>query len=110
MGDSNEQIYEEYDSEIKRLLNPINNEDEPQKKDESLFLNKYLALFFMVCAVFGQNFIIDNPAALQDSMTEALHITNSQFSSFYGYYGWSNIVLVLCYLKFFFKRICSHSL
>jgi hypothetical protein len=89
--DINERLRDEYDSEIDKLLNPINN-DEKEEKEKSIFLNQYLALFFMCSSVFGQNFIIDNPAALQDYMTESLQITNSQFSSFYAYYGWSNIV------------------
>ena len=91
--DANETLQDEYDIEIAKLLKPINSDEKEERvKEESIFLNKYLALFFMCSSVFGQNFIIDNPAALQDYMTESLKITNSEFSSFYAYYGWSNIV------------------
>ena len=93
--DQNENTYKEYDSEIRKILGPINQENEETEQNDdkkSIFANKYLALFFMCSSVFGQNFIIDNPAALQDYLEDALKITNSQFASFYAFYGWSNIV------------------
>ena len=94
--ENEESVPEEANNETTKLIRPINddkNEEEKQNDDEkSLFSNKYLALFFMCSSVFGQNFIIDNPAALQDYLEDALKITNSQFSSLYAYYFWSNVV------------------
>jgi hypothetical protein len=49
------------EDETRKLIN-INTADD--EKDESIFLNKYFALGLMVCSVFGQNFVIDNPAGM----------------------------------------------
>lgn len=40
----------------------INNKENDENKGESIFLNKYFALFLMVCSTLGQNFVYDNPA------------------------------------------------
>jgi len=61
-------------------------------KNDSIFLNRWFALALMGLSLLGQNFVVDNPAALQDVITEQLHITNAQFSSFYSLYNWPNVV------------------
>lgn len=38
-----------------------------EKKKESIFLNEFFALFLMICATFGQNFVIDNQAGRKQS-------------------------------------------
>jgi dipeptide/tripeptide permease len=38
---------------------------------------------------------VDNPAALQDTLIEVLHITDTQFSSFYSFYNWPNSILCI---------------
>jgi hypothetical protein len=78
------------------------NEDLVERSDEesrlipdkniSIFLNRWFALALMGFSLLGQNFVVDNPAALQDVITEQLHITNAQFSSFYSLYNWPNVV------------------
>ncbi|PAA85696.1 hypothetical protein BOX15_Mlig018958g3 [Macrostomum lignano] len=56
-------------------------------------LHRYLALSFMCFLSFGSYFCYDNPSALQDVMTEDLSLTTAQYSSFYAWYSWPNVVL-----------------
>ena len=60
------------------------------EETESIFLNKYFALALMGFSLIGQNFLVDNPAALEDVMLQTLHISTAQFSSFYSFYNWPN--------------------
>ena len=76
--------------EESRLISNDKNENE----SDSIFLNRWFALALMGFSLLGQNFVVDNPAALQDVITEQLHITNAQFSSFYSLYNWPNVVFV----------------
>ncbi len=86
------------DSSISRI-DCVNDEsdDEKQyllyarKKHQDLFYtNKYFGLALMSFSMVGQNFMFDNPAALNEILTKTLRITNAQFSSFYGIYYWPN--------------------
>ncbi len=61
-----------------------------KKPRESFCTNKYFCLAFMSFSLVGQNFIVDNPAALNEILLDTLHLTNVQFSSFYGIYYWPN--------------------
>jgi hypothetical protein len=65
------------------------------------YMNKYFVVALLLFSLVGQNFMIDNPAALNEIMTKQLHITNSQFSSFYAIYNWPNTVYVIKTLSLF---------
>ena len=78
---------ERVDEESSKLVN-----NKTDGKNDSIFLNRWFALALMGFSLLGQNFVVDNPAALQDVITEQLHITNAQFSSFYSLYNWPNVM------------------
>jgi hypothetical protein len=65
------------------------------KRRVPFYVNKYIVLVLMLFSLFGQNFIVDNPAALNEILTKQLHITNAEFSSFYAIYNWPNTVYVV---------------
>ena len=47
---------------------------------------------FSYSIILGSYYCYDNPTALQDVMKDDLKITSSQFTAFYSWYSWPNVV------------------
>lgn len=61
--------------------------------DPSHWSHRYLFLFMICFLCFGNYFVYDNPAALQDQFLKDMDISNSQFMLMYSLYSWPNVVL-----------------
>jgi MFS family permease len=61
--------------------------------DPTRKLHRFLILPLICLLSFGSYFCYDNPAALQDIMIKDLQISTSQYSAFYAWYSWPNVIL-----------------
>ena len=54
---------------------------------------KLVTLFFICFLSFGNYFVYDNPAALQDQILDDMKVTLSDYAILYSVYSWPNVVL-----------------
>jgi hypothetical protein len=57
-------IYQDIDENQKLLINNNKNDE----KNDSIFLNRYFALALMGFSLLGQNFVVDNPAGMDQNI------------------------------------------
>ena len=55
--------------------------------------HRFMVLGFICFLSFGSYFCYDNPAALQESIENDMHVNKEQFMSLYAWYSWPNVVL-----------------
>ncbi|EGD80621.1 major facilitator superfamily transporter domain-containing protein 1 [Salpingoeca rosetta] len=84
--------------DAKKELKSTRDDDESNYKGCNLcnpfhWSHRFMFLFVTCFLSFGNYFVYDNPAALQDQFKEDLNINTSQFMLTYSLYSWPNVFL-----------------
>ena len=62
---------------------------------EKVHVYRFLTLFFVCLATFGQYACFDMPAALERTIIQVMHVDTTQYELLYSLYSWPNIFLVV---------------
>jgi hypothetical protein len=61
--------------------------------DPRRWLHRFLLLFLMCSLSFGSYYVYDNPAALEKTIINVMHVSVTQYALLYSLYSWPNVIL-----------------